>query len=267
MGKIEAIFSDLDGTLLNDAHMVSDYNNKIMNACWAANIPFYIITGRAPQSIRTISSLKPKNMVGCFNGCIVENFDNNQIMYQMGIDLADNSAIIDIAHKNDFTAIWYSGKKVYTNKDDTLSQAYFHIGGLKPEICPFGNFAKTPLIKVVLKWHDEAKLDSAYKELTNTGNVNLWGTYSLANSLELLNKNANKGSAVKFIAQHYGYNLKNCIAFGDNANDVPMLDIVGHPVVMANGRQSVVNQYNAVALTANENGVGQYLQSRLNLSL
>ncbi|MFV0322377.1 MAG: HAD family hydrolase [Alphaproteobacteria bacterium] len=265
MGQIEAVFSDLDGTLLNNDHAVSDYNNQIMDACWAANIPFYIITGRAPQSIRTISTLKPKNMVGCFNGCIVENFDNNQIMYEMGIDLADNQAIIDTAHKNNFTAIWYSGKKVYTNKDDALSQAYFHIGGLKPEICPFDEFAKTPLIKVVLKWHDEAKLDEAYTELTGQSNVNLWGTYSLANSLELLNKNANKGEAVKFIANHYGYNLKNCIAFGDNANDVPMLDIVGQPVVMANGRQSVVNQYNEVAETADNDGVGRYLQKRLRL--
>lgn len=265
MGKIEAVFSDLDGTLLNDNHAVSDYNNRIMNACWDKNIPFYIITGRAPQSIRTISTLKPKNMVGCFNGCIVENFDDNQIMYEMGIDLADNQAIIDTAHKNDFTAIWYSGKKVYTNNDNALSQAYFSIGGLKPEIRSFDDFAETPLIKVVLKWHDEAKLDVAYKELTSQNDVNLWGTYSLANSLELLNKNANKGEAVKFIAKHYGYNLKNCIAFGDNANDVPMLDVVGHPVVMANGRQSVVSQYNQVAETAHNDGVGRYLQAKLNL--
>lgn len=265
MNKIEAIFSDLDGTLLNEHHVVSPYNQEVIQAAWDAGIPFHVVTGRSSVSIRSVEGLKPRNLVCSFNGCKVENFDTGEYLYQIGIDIADNQALIHLAQDHGFTVIWYCGDTVYTNKDDELSQSYFGIGGLNHEVSNLEDFAQKQLTKIVFRWHNEEELNKAYAQIENDTSLNLWGTYALDNSLEILSKDANKGVAVRFIAQKNGYNLKNCMAFGDNANDVPMLKAVGHPVVMENGRKSAIKQFANMARPNSEDGVGKYIKSFLNI--
>lgn len=43
---------------------------------------------------------------------------------------------------------------------------------------------------------------------------------------------ANKGIGVTSICRILGIDLTDVMAFGDNYNDVSMLDIVGHPYIM-----------------------------------
>ena len=43
---------------------------------------------------------------------------------------------------------------------------------------------------------------------------------------------ANKGIGVQSICKILGFDLADVMAFGDNYNDVSMLDIVGHPYIM-----------------------------------
>lgn len=44
----------------------------------------------------------------------------------------------------------------------------------------------------------------------------------------------NKGVGVKRIMDYLGVNLENTYCFGDGINDLEMLQVVGHPVIMAN---------------------------------
>ena len=52
--------------------------------------------------------------------------------------------------------------------------------------------------------------------------------------LDILPAGCSKGDAISKIAGRHGVKLGNCMAIGDNWNDVSMLAAVGHPVLMAN---------------------------------
>jgi Cof subfamily protein (haloacid dehalogenase superfamily) len=54
-------------------------------------------------------------------------------------------------------------------------------------------------------------------------------------SVEMTERNINKGSALKFVQKHLGFDISDTIALGDSANDIPMLEAAGYAVVMGNG--------------------------------
>lgn len=54
---------------------------------------------------------------------------------------------------------------------------------------------------------------------------------------------ANKGLGVKSICQTLGFDLSEVMAFGDNYNDVSMLDIVGHPYIMKTAAEPLLKKY------------------------
>ena len=73
--------------------------------------------------------------------------------------------------------------------------------------------------------------------------------------LEVVLKGVSKKSAIELVAQEYGVELKDCIAFGDNFNDVAMLQTAGIGVAMANAPQPVKEAANIVTTDNNHNGI------------
>ena len=53
-------------------------------------------------------------------------------------------------------------------------------------------------------------------------------------------KGTHKGTAVRAIASAYGCSLDEVMFVGDGENDLPALEIVGHPVAMGNAEQAVL---------------------------
>lgn len=73
---IKHLFSDLDGTLLNDNGQLSDYTKKIIREC---NIPLTLVSARSPQKMESIlSELEVGGIHIAFNGAMVFKKENNK---------------------------------------------------------------------------------------------------------------------------------------------------------------------------------------------
>jgi hypothetical protein len=68
-------------------------------------------------------------------------------------------------------------------------------------------------------------------------------TVSIAGDLWLDFTTANKGTGVTALASALDIPLSLVMAFGDNYNDLPMLDLVGMPVIMDNAAPDLRNRY------------------------
>lgn len=73
----------------------------------------------------------------------------------------------------------------------------------------------------------------------------------------------NKGAALKLIAEKEGIKLDEIIAFGDGENDIPMLQVAGTGVAMANAMDTVKAQADIIALSNQEDGVAVILEQIL----
>ena len=82
-------------------------------------------------------------------------------------------------------------------------------------------------------------------------------TASTWNNIELNIKSAHKGNALKRFAEHFGFTLENCMAFGDGMNDFTMVEAAGLGIAMANAEPEVKRVAKYVTLSNNENGVAK----------
>ncbi|MCT7841548.1 MAG: HAD-IIB family hydrolase, partial [Lactobacillus crispatus] len=102
---------------------------------------------------------------------------------------------------------------------------------------------------------DSADLDRMQEELT-AKYPDLTFVRSAENLLEIVLKGVSKASAVKIVAQEYGVDLQNCIAFGDNYNDEDMLEEVGYPFLMGNAPAELKQKFAPEQITADNNHDG-----------
>ena len=85
-------------------------------------------------------------------------------------------------------------------------------------------------------------------------------TNSTWNNLEINIRTAHKGRALARFAEHLGLTLANCIAFGDGANDLTMVEAAGVGVAMANACPEVLAAADHVTTSNDEDGVAAALR-------
>ncbi|WP_201331475.1 HAD family hydrolase, partial [Lactobacillus nasalidis] len=77
--------------------------------------------------------------------------------------------------------------------------------------------------------------------------------------IDIVNKDANKGAAVKKIADLKGIKRGEILAFGDYLNDLTMLQAAGVSYAMVNGHPDLKKIADHIAPSNNEEGVMQVL--------
>ena len=82
-------------------------------------------------------------------------------------------------------------------------------------------------------------------------------TASTWNNIELNIKTAHKGNALKRFAEHLGYSLENCMAFGDGMNDFTMVEAAGLGIAMENAEPEVKRVAKYVTLSNDDDGVAK----------
>ena len=78
--------------------------------------------------------------------------------------------------------------------------------------------------------------------------------------LEIIDKSVSKATGIKVLLSHYGFGLDEAIAFGDNYNDVEMLELIPQSVVMANAPDRVKKIAAAVTDSNEDGGIYTYLK-------
>ncbi len=92
------------------------------------------------------------------------------------------------------------------------------------------------------------------EELTEAG---LSVSSSVPTDIEIMSHNAGKGSTVKWLANHIGATFDQTMAFGDNTNDLQMLQSVAWPVAMGNAVEELKAAARIIAPHCAENGVAK----------
>ena len=257
--KIKLIATDLDGTLLNNNKQISDYNQKILRILINDyNVQLILSSGRPYEGVKSYNKILENNNYSIiFNGAsIVDN--SGKVIYKQTVEENDAKTIIKLSEKYDVCVHVYDNGKYIVSKEDFPIKSYVQKEQTIEPIIGLENIETYKFDKMLILG-ERAVLNELYKEISE--NTDVHSSFSGDLSLEITSKIGNKGNSLKWICDNKGINPDNIIAFGDNFNDIEMIEYAGVGVAMANAEEEVKQKADYITLSNNENGVGYFLKN------
>ncbi|ANZ60623.1 hypothetical protein AYR62_12815 [Secundilactobacillus paracollinoides] len=257
---IKHIFSDMDGTLLNDKGDLSATNQALIQD---ANIPITLVSARSPrQMAAAIDALQLTAPQVGFNGGLIYRMVDGQPEVIEDRPIADDVVrkiltLVTAQFPQVGISLYDLNNWYVTQVDDGVE----HLGKIMPHapiVRPTAELiADTPTIyKITFTILDYRVMQGV---MTLLNEADLPGAAVQASShvfLDITNETAKKSRGVLFIAKHEQLDLKDTAAFGDGPNDLPMLKLVGMPIVMGNGLDEVKAGAERITDDNEHDGVG-----------
>lgn len=227
------IASDLDGTLLNSEHQIPDFTRTVLSRLHEQGMNFVFATGRHHIDVAYMRDLIriPAFMITS-NGACVHNSNNEMVFKQLLNESVFADIINMIKHDSELNINIYQTNTWLRNNEIVGDNG--HRSGFNYEIFDVNHPPQSDIVKVFLtrddKDHDKLALweDKIKDKFADKVNVSFSAPYCL----EIMDIGVSKGHALDAIAKLKGYQLNNCIAFGDGMNDYEMLSMAGKGLVM-----------------------------------
>ena len=253
-----AIYSDIDGTLLNRAHRMSPRTLAITRRLTQAGIPIILVSARPPLAITPFTdAIGGKQPLIAFNGALILDGDLNEL-YSVTLDDADLH-LLEALLENDpaITSInYYRGTHWYSpDPDNFWTVQEGNITGLRATKCPA---SLTNVHKILVM--SDAPVIRALQERLKPQFPHLEIHRSKDEYLEIVNKRATKAQAIAFMGERLGVPAAESVAFGDNYNDLDMLRYAGYSVAMGNAPDDIKAECSIITAPNDEDGLAQVLE-------
>lgn len=264
---ISVIALDMDDTLLRSDGSISQRTLSLLEKWLLAGNRVVIATGRPPRAV--VDALPPllaSVPCICYNGAEIRLDDKT--IYEDLIPAEDVRFVVDWGERS--LSSWRMGIEIndvlYLNRRLNFPKEYEYVPNLL-------SVATTPAAKVLFTksaWQtiDEPNLDGdpfeplapLLSSLPPDTRAILSKRYKLA---QLLSTTADKGTALRHVVEGWGLSMSNVIAFGDDVNDVEMLEEAAIGVAVSNAVHEVHNVADRVTASNDDDGVAVVLEELL----
>ena len=288
---LQLIVSDMDGTLLNEKMEISETNVEAIRAAEKLGVAFAIATGRGYTEAKPL--LEEKN-IQCplislnggqmFNekGDIVKNVGLLKDTVRQMIDIIESLGLYyemttskGIFSNNKAKRIETVASLLYELNADTTYKMAVALASARLEVMNI-NYTDDyshliedetiEIIKVIVFSEDgQPTLNPLARKINKLGELAI--TSSFENNIEINHAKAQKGIAVKEMADQLDIPLENVMTIGDNNNDLSMLEVGGYSFAMANGTIEAKNTARYTTSSNEKNGVGEAIMRVLNNEL
>lgn len=263
---IKLITIDVDGTLVSPLKRLSKKNVIEIDRARDMGVHIALASGRPFHSmeryIEKLGLMQEGHFSVCQNGSyIVDNGTKKWISgsFQTVQDLihldelmepfnVEVSAMDDVGfytrHRN---PSFYTKASALINKLDLTRIAYDDL----PDDTHFGRF---------LVLGSSSSIKNVLKNLPNELKDNYYAVQTAPFQIEVMNKNANKGIAVRALAKNLGITADEIMSIGNEKNDIPMLEQTGFPVAMANAVDELKPHAKFITKSNLKSGVGYAIE-------
>ncbi|TDQ57704.1 Cof subfamily protein (haloacid dehalogenase superfamily)/HAD superfamily hydrolase (TIGR01484 family) [Mesocricetibacter intestinalis] len=256
MTAYKAVFSDIDGTLLNSKHVISPDTLQAVRRIIRAGIPFIPVSARPPYAITAYTDqLDSQQAIICYSGALILD-KNLTALYSVTLSGTDLQRLDKLLGEfNHLSVNHYSGTHWFSNDlNNPWCLQESEITKLKAAAKP-ADLIDVHKILVMGPAQDIRKLEILLKQ--NLPHLSIHRSKN--EYLEIMNKAATKAKAIDFILHSLNISADEIIAFGDNFNDADMLQYAGHSVAMGNAPEEIKNMATEITATNDEDGIAQVL--------
>ena len=261
MKPIRFLISDVDGTLVTPDKIITPAARDAVNELRDAGIGFAFVSSRPPKGLASIAyalSLVSNTDAGrpaaaAFNGGALLDAQLKPLWFKPLRDDDARIALDVIAAMKIDAWVFTLDEWLILNPDGRYVAHERHTVGFAPRVvASFDGI--TGIGKIVGSSDDAALLERAGIAISSRLSTNARALLSQAYYLDITHAEANKGSALRAIAEHAGLALAEIAAIGDMENDLAMLEIAGFSIAMGNASDVVKAAVDAVTASNREDG-------------
>ncbi|TCO77493.1 Cof-type HAD-IIB family hydrolase [Marinisporobacter balticus] len=260
--RYKAVISDLDGTLLNSDHKISDYTKEIIHKVIEKGVKFFIATGRHHMDASYIrEQLGLDTTLITSNGSRVHNEKREEVFaYDLDEEIVQN--ILNMDFDSDIYANMYLGDRWLVERENKWANQFKNESGFFYEIIEFKSLETYKASKIFFICEEHEKLVQVKERIEEAFHGQLNIAFSLPECLEIMSQGVSKGMALEKVLKEYAIYPNEVVAFGDGFNDLEMLKFAGKGLVMGNAQDKLkmVLVGHEVIQTNDENGVAKYLE-------
>ena len=258
--------SDLDGTLLTTKSDVSNFTiTEISRIKETTRV--ILVSARMPQAMTYLQKrLGIENQpIICYNGALV--FDGAKEIFSKSIDFKTVEKVYKLANKQSIKLGLYYNQEWYVEETSERVQKEINYTQTKP--------IYRPTIETLVDWKQrnisahkimlmgtKTSSDYIFPILVDEFREQMHIYRSNDTLIELAPKSVSKLSAIQLILKK-NESLDDVVSFGDNYNDIEMLQASGLGVAVGNARSEVKDIANKITLNNTEDGVAHFIKDHL----
>lgn len=266
---IQLLVLDIDGTIAGKSNDVREPVKQAIQKAQAKGIQVAIATGRM-----YCSALRFHQEVGstlpllAYQGAWIQDPATQKLYQHLPVSRTTAAQLLDYFETEPLLTLlsvhFYINDQLYVRQVTPETQIYAQRADIVP--IPVGDLRKvlTSEPTKVLALSDDTEiieqlLGSLRKQYTP---AELYLTKSVATFFEATNPAANKGAAVRYLAEEIlGLRAQNVMAIGDNFNDVEMLEYAGLGIAMGNAPLAVQAIAQWVAPSVEQDGAAAAIEA------
>ena len=263
---------DLDGTLLTQTKTILPASLEALAKARQAGYQILIVTGRHHVAIHPFyQALALDTPAICCNGTYLYDYQAKKVLEADPMPVEKARALVELLAENNIHGLMYV--------DDTMM--YEHPTGhvirtqnwaqklpeaQRPSFTQVASLTQAAQeVKAVWKFaltdEDTPKLNAFANHAAET--LDLECEWSWQDQVDIARKGNSKGYRLTRWVESQGLSMKDVIAFGDNFNDISMLEAAGTGVAMGNADDAVKARANVVIGNNSENSIADFIYTRL----
>lgn len=268
--NIQAICTDIDGTLLNSDRQLSQRTIAAIRSI-RHRMPVILASSRMPSAMFHLQKelgIEDHPLI-CYNGGYVLSFTANgkmEALDSVTIPIEAVASIVDLSEGLDVHLSLYSENEWYAPKMDEWTEREERITKVKAIL--EGNRAVVERWKginsgahKVMCMGDASAISALHRLLHERHGNDIHIYFSRSTYLEIAPISISKGSALsQMMSEKYQIPMENVMAFGDNYNDIDMLKRVGMGVAVANSRPEVLAVAREITGKSVDDGVAMTIE-------
>lgn len=238
-GKVRMIFTDIDGTFLDENKTIRPAVASAAKETVRRNIPFAFATGRMYCAIRDwVEELGMTAPQLVNNGAeILRPSDGSHILHTC-FDKATLNWLIDASRASGFAPVVFAGDDLISTEktefDWILARNNEYISVVSDEVLRNAASEKYVLLADGEKEPELVKFAERIQSESKPEGVDFKAVFSEKGILNVIPKSCGKLEAIRYLCKVTGCDISEVMAIGDGDNDAEMLSGVGCGVAMGN---------------------------------
>lgn len=256
--QYKLVVLDMDGTLLDNNHQVSDKNKEAINKLKSRGINVALASGRPFESIFPYAKeLEIDTPIIATNGSFVKCPVTKKVYSSTVLPTNFAKEIIEYGMENEYSISLYLNEEVHTFHE-RMVKVHYDLEKLHAKLIDTIDEEKD-IYKIIYS-HTAEKIEDAFEILHGKYNKDMYITRSDDIYLDIMHSNVSKGLAIEQLISMLKISQSEVVVMGNSYNDIAMFHVANLSIAMGNSPQEVKEAANFVSTSNDDDGVAYAIE-------